>query len=61
MINIQTMLDEAKNTRWNPYAERPALKALLIRYGDEGMNEINKHWQNVDLGLTDEYKQMEEL
>ena len=59
MINIQPMLNEDKEARGNPQARRPELVKLIRIYGDKAIQAMKEHDQNVDLGLTDEYKQLE--
>ena len=58
MINIQPMLDEAKQSRGNP--KFTELRKLFREHGDAAAEAIKVHWRNVEMGLTDEYKQLEE-
>jgi hypothetical protein len=61
MINLNPMLEEHRQSRGNPYMRRPELMKLVREHGDAAQRAIAKHWRNVELGLTSEYKQLEEL
>ena len=61
MVNLQPMLNEDKQSRANPQMKRPELKKLFEKYGEDAAHAIATHWHNVEMGLTDEYKQLEEV
>lgn len=58
-INLQPMLDEMKQARGNPTMNHPELVKVYESHGhDDAQAAMLKHWQDVDQGLTSEYKQL---
>ena len=57
-IDLQPMLDEARQARGNPTMNHPVLVELYQTHGHDPVNAaLTKHWQEVDQGITTEYKQ----
>lgn len=56
-MNLQPVLDEMKQGRWDPHAPHPELKKFYKENGEDKANAaMTKHWREVDRGITTEFK-----
>lgn len=61
-IDLQPILDEMKQSRGSQTVKHPKLVKLFETHGYEAVNAaLDKHWRDVDQGLTTEYQQITEI